>query len=212
MYIGGVKMNLKVGDMVSVKRAFASHEGSHDLFWAAEMDECVGKKLKVKSICAEGYVQLDGGWWFYPFVLEKVDDRPKAAHILTEKVMVGDTPCRKIVGFEGIGRRDELPKKYVVGTPAFWYHQGRSGAHVFDGTSMGWERPDGSGIGLDMHLPACVRIDVGCYMFTGMNVGDVWPEPTFQELLTWLKRAGSRLAKIRKQEKVAWAGEETVEI
>jgi hypothetical protein len=177
------------------------------------MDEMIGKTCTVGKVGREIVFTEDEHKYFWHWAdLELVRDR-KAAQILTEKVIICNVPCRKILGFEGILRRDELPEKYTNGRPSFWFVARRaSGAHVFDGHEMSWEGPSGSNYGLVMNLPIGTRIGVGDYCFTGMNVGDVWPETTFQELLTWLKRAGSRLAKIRTQEKAAWSGKETVEI
>ena len=141
-----------------------------------------------------------------PSSLEHVTKRP-VARILTEKILVNGVKCRRITGFDGILMKDELPKKYTDGSPAFWqYSTGIRGAHVFDGERMGWTYPDGSNCRLCLELPDGVKINVGGWEFAGMSVGDVWPESTYQELLTWLKRAGSRLAKIRQQEREAWSG------
>ena len=196
----------KAGDRVKVTRAFRTDEGKDHLMWSTDMEKYVGSEQVVTKTNECGHVQLDCGWWFYPFVLEHVSKSP-VARILFEKMLVNGTECRKITGFEGISRKDELPKKYVNGRPAFWYDDANSsGAHVFDGGRMKWLYPRGSVSRIFMELPNSAEIDVGSYMFVGMSVGDIWPEATYQELLTWLKRAGSRLAKIRQQEREAWSG------
>ena len=141
-----------------------------------------------------------------PSSLEHVAKQP-VARILFEKILVNGVKCRRITGFEGILGKDALPKKYIEGRPAFWqYNTDTRGAHVFDGAKMGWQYPDGSNCRLFLELPDGIEIDVAGWCFAGMSVGDVWPETTYQELLVWLKRAGSRLAKIRQQERDAWSG------
>jgi hypothetical protein len=199
----------KVGEPVIVTTKFDS---SGRLSWEPEMDEYIGKTGKITCIDEDGDVRLDGKWFFYPRVLEHVK-KSHAARILTEKVTIDGVPCRRIMGFEGVLDKSELPGRYIRDAPSFYLESCRlTGAHVFKGKVMEWDHPSGSNVGLDIKLPHGVDIDVGTYAFTGMNVGDIWPEKTFQELLTWLTRAGSRLAKIRKQEKAAWSGKETVEI
>lgn len=201
----------KVGDEVRVTRKFETGEyGS--LCWVHCMDEMVGKVYEITTIWGNGLIQLDGKYSFHPDVLEHVNKR-HVAHILTEKIMVNGVKCRKILGFKGISQKHELPEKYTACAPSFHVDFHRAlGAHVFNGTIMEWEHPSGSTTGLRMRLPDDVHIDVGVYGFTGMNVGDVWPETTFHELLACLKRAGSRLAEIRKQERESWKGKEEVEI
>lgn len=204
-------MKIEVGSKVRVKEAAGGVPCFvvGNVYEVAEIGGDFGDGIGLKI---QGATGKNGLWWWHDHRMLELAEDLESARILTKKVMVGNVPCRMILGFEGILGKEELPKKYVEGAPSFWYHMGRTGAHVFDGNKMNWEYPDGSDIGLDMRLPAGVSIDVGCYTFSDMNVGDVWPEKTFQVLLTWLKRAGSRLAKIRKQEKEAWSGQETIEI
>ncbi len=200
----------KVGDLAKVTRRFKSNEGPDRLTWVdGDMDAFVGKTCQVTAISSEGHVQLKygfDGWYFYPFVLEHVDKSP-VARILFEKILVNGTKCRKITGFEGILGRDALPKKYLDGTPAFWFDSDCGGRHVFRDRRFCWEESgDWRGNGIRMYLPPGVDVDVGHFGFAGIQEGSVWPETTYQELLTWLKRAGSRLAKIRQQEREAWSG------
>lgn len=200
----------RVGDLVKVTKKFGSDEG--DLDWAPTMDKFVGTTLRVVRVDDAGDVLLDCGWWFYPSVLKHVAKSP-VARILFEKILVNGTKCREITGFEGILRKDELPKKYVDGCPAIWYDDLKSsGTHVFDGSHMTWLYPRGYASLIVMELPTSAKIDVGPYMFIGMSVGDIWPDATYQKLLTWCKRAGSRLAKIRKEEREAWSGSGADEI
>lgn len=145
--------------------------------------------------------------------LEHVN-KSQAACILTEKVTIDGMPCRRIMGFEGINQRSDLPAKYVCNEPSFWLVDGKRGRHVFQDGKMRWVASweDPAKCRVMLALPDEVKIDVGGYAFDGIQERSVWPETTFQELLVWLKRAGARLAKIRKQEKAAWSGKETIEI
>jgi len=199
---------IKVGDKVRVLRQqrYTPFDAVGKVFTVMEIGRSLEHGLNVPG--ATGY---GGLWWYDEADLELVSDR-KSACILTEKVIIGDVPCRKILGFEGILGRDELPKRYVDGCPMFHFDRGEQGAHVYENGKMEWHLSDAPREGLAVELPPTEWINVGSYCFTGMNVGDVWPEKTFQELLVWLKRAGSRLVKIRKQEKAAWSGKETIEI
>lgn len=195
----------KVGDRALVTRKLSACEDDHNCCWLPPMDDMVEKEYIIEEISEHGNYRL-GGFYFPPAVLRRVSRSP-AARILFEKVMVNGTKCRKITGFEGILGKDALPKKYIEGRPAFWqYNTDTRGAHVFDGAKMGWQYPDGSNCRLFLELPDGIEIDVAGWCFAGMSVGDVWPETTYQELLTWLKRAGSQLAKIRQQEREAWSG------
>ena len=201
----------EVGDRALVTRKLSACEDDHNCGWLPPMDDMVEKEYIIEEISEHGNYRL-GGFYFPPAVLRRVSRSP-AARILFEKILVNGTECRKITGFEGISRKDELPKKYVDGCPAFWYDDANSsGAHVFDGGRMKWLYPRGSVSRIFMELPNSAEIDVGSYMFVGMSVGDIWPEATYQELLTWIKRAGSRLAKIRQQEREAWSGSGADEI
>ena len=138
-----------------------------------------------------------------PSSLEHVAKQP-VARILFEKILVNGVKCRRITGFEGILRKDELPAKYLEVHPTFWLDTSCGGRHVFRDGRFCWDGPNCNGIRLN--LPRDVCIDVGEFGFTGIQEGSVWPETTYQELLVWLKRAGSRLAKIRQQERDAWSG------
>jgi hypothetical protein len=206
------EFKFKKGDMAKVVRAFRSHEAGHKLTWMPEMCQMIGKIGKVTYVAEDGDVRLDDAWWFYPFVLEHVGGS-RTASILTEKVLINDIPCRKILGFEGILGRDELPKQYLEGSPMFC-NEGVKHGHghfEFNGKKLRYfGSEDVTNIDIKVPCGKPPEVDIGYFLM--MNEGDIWPETTFQNILVWLKRAGSRLAKIRKQEKAAWGGKETVEI
>jgi len=153
-------------------------------------------------------------FYFVSDVMKRVDDK-KVACILTEKVLVGDVPCRKILGFEGILGREDLPKKYIEGQPAFWLVPAKEAflnQRIFDGTEVilgETVKTDG----IDFRLPenADPRPDMGGFSDV-LSIGDVVKDSAFQNIIMWLKRAGSRLVKIRQQERDAWRGKETIEI
>lgn len=157
-------------------------------------------------------VKVTGDYLMRPTDLEHVK-KSHAACILTEKVTINGVPCRKILGFEGILSRDELPKKYLEGSPMFC-NEGVKRGHghfEFDGEKLRYFGSDEI-TNIDIKVPRGKppEIDIGYFLM--LDEGDVWPETTFQNIMTWLRRAGSRLAKICKQEKVAWSGKEIVEI
>ena len=140
------------------------------------------------------------------------------AKIKAEKVVYRGEQWRKITRLEGILPESELPKDYIgrdIGcwpensAPVFWltafgelraYVPGSEMAsailndYVHDiSAKADWHGPD----------PGMTRISIwpGCMM----------SEAAFQELLTWLKRAGARLAVVNKRQAEAnkdWHGEE----
>lgn len=175
----------KKGDQVKVTRLDATIEafskGSH-------MDEMIGKTYTVKSAEADEieFVEDRRDYSWHKSDLELVRDHPKSARILTEKILIDGTPCRKILGFWGILGRDALPKKYLSKPPYFCMD--------------------------DRYLNAYYPKNGDNTYAIGFCIGSDFAETDFQELLVWLKRAGSRLAKIRQQERDAWSGKETIEI
>ena len=198
---------LKIGDKVRVLRK-----------QPITPESAVGKTFTVKRIGGNpeyglnvpGAAGAHGLWWYDASDLELVQDPRKSARILTEKVLINAIPCRKILGFEGILVRGELPKKYLEGTPRFAFCTNTiNHTQIWDGARFVGGATMAEPGHVDLDVPGDKWIKGTCNI---MFRGDVWPETHFQEYLAWLKRAGSRLAKIRKQEKAAWSGKETVEI
>lgn len=183
-------------------------------------DSVLGNIYKVKVIDDHGehWIGLDvkgdgkdGIWWFDPMELEPVP-RSNAARIRTDKIIVDGIKCRKVISFEGILGHNELPKEYLKGYPAFWIEEmWHPYGHVFQNGEMRWANV-GTKHDVFFSLPPWTKIDVGKFNFAGIQEGSIWPEATWQELVKWMKRAGARLAAIRKREKDSWKGEEVVEI
>ena len=180
--------------------------------YGADLKGTIVEVIDPEYTCSSGSVAVytTSGKLFMPENLEKM---AKSARILTEKILVNDIPCRKILGFEGILGRGELPEKYLEGSPMFC-NEGVKRGHghfEFDGEKLRYFGSENI-MNIDIKVPRGKppELDIGYFLM--LNEGDVWPETTFQNILVWLKRAGSRLAKIRKQEKAAWSGKETVEI
>ena len=123
-----------------------------------------------------------------------------SARIRIRHVAVEGVPCVEILGFEGVLKEDELPQLYIDGRPSFFLRPAYWNRRKFDGTRVVLGE-GASGSGVDVHLPD--DVDASC-MFgpysTVLSVGDVIEAKAFQEILVWLKRAGSRLAKIRWKE------------
>ena len=127
------------------------------------------------------------------------------AKIKSEKVLIRGQKFRKLVAFEGIAKRSELPVEYL---PDFnWSdYPGPEFALSDDGLSLRAMLPRECG------LPAQdVRDNL---IYTGaefLSIGKSLPEQDFQALLKWLRICGARLAKINKRlaaENAGWAGEE----
>jgi hypothetical protein len=148
------------------------------------------------------------------------------AKIATEKVLIRGQKCRKVVGFEGIARRDSLPKKYMVGGPRFWLAEYANQATTYDGEA--YVRPCGgcaeSALNLDqgtgmlfLEIPRRGNPDIPGYH--GSNEIElrlagrcVLLEEDFQNVLLWMRRAGGRLGKINRElaeENEKWHGTET---
>ena len=142
-----------------------------------------------------------------PTSIAHVTKRP-IARILTEKIMVNGVKCRKITGFEGILRHDELPDTYVKGVPSFDLYRSSASHYEFNGSEMSWKPVDGTSIAVSYNVPRDPdpTIALGPLPVHVLTIGDIYPEATYQAILTWLKRAGSRLAKIRREEREAWSG------
>jgi hypothetical protein len=201
---------LKIGDKVQVLRKRPMTPES-----------AVGKTFTIKrtggrpeyGLNVPGATGAHSLWWYDAADLDLVRDHPRPAQILTEKVLINDIPCRKILGFEGILGRGELPEKYLESSPMFCNDGVKRGhGHFeFDGEKLRYFGSENV-VNIDIKVPRGKPPEVDIGYFLMLNEGDVWPETTFQNILIWLKRAGSRLAKIRKQEKAAWSGKETIEI
>jgi hypothetical protein len=142
----------------------------------------------------------------------------KPAKIETEKILVGETPCRRIIGFQDICDDNTLPDGYINKAPSFTFMSGGSlggdQAHIWNGTEYKtWMVPRGTPLIItnlpEKHgIPGLDDKEFDPYIY----IGDVLREDTFQAILVWLKRAGARLGKIRKNEKAGWAGNEMVTI
>lgn len=126
----------------------------------------------------------------------------KPARIHIEHTTAKGVPCVRILGFEGIKKKEELPAQYVQGKPSFFLRDAYWNIRIFDGekTRLG---EDASGFGVDIGLPGGIDGVFAPYSSV-LSVGDVIEEKAFQEILVWLKRAGSRLAKIRRMENEEW--------
>jgi hypothetical protein len=196
----------KVGDRVMVARKLRHSEDDHGCDWLPQMDGMVGKEYIIEEISEHGNYRL-GGFYFPPAVLRRVSRSP-AARILFEKILVNGTKCRRITGFEGILGSDELPGKYTEGVPSFDLYKASASHYEFDGYGMRWKSLDGIVSAVSYNIPSDSDpvVALGPFPVHVLTIGDIYPEATYHAILTWLKRAGSRLAKIRQQEREAWSG------
>lgn len=214
----GPVVEMKIGDRVKVMRAWKAGESRGTNSFVGDMEKHIGEVGTIEEARTNGDCLIrfaDGDcWYFADIVLQKVDSKPRAACILTEKVMVGGVKCRKITGFEGIQEAKDLPEKYLTGFPRF-HSEGimRHHGHTeFDGRELHYLGDDTvQKINIKLPENADPKVDSGGFILL-LATGDIWPETTFQNILIWLKRAGSRLAKIKRQEHDAWTGREEVSI
>lgn len=128
--------------------------------------------------------------------------------IVTDKVVINGRKCRVIKGFEGFPMRQDLPCGYGCGKDEFVYLEENIpvGYHVFDGKEMDWTSDC---LNHDVLRLGTFNIDVGDYMFTGVQTCSVWTEEKFQEIVAYIKKAMIRLDDMIRE---SWSGEETVEI
>lgn len=211
-------VEMKIGDRVKVLRAWKEGESRGKNSFVEDMKKYIGEVGTIEEVTTNDYCLVrfaDGGlWYFADIVLQKADTKPHTARILTEKVMVGDVKCRKITGFEGILTEEELPERYLAHgyrDGALWFAFKRTAINhtqIFDGSKMVSGPYTKETDGHLLFYPGHKDLYFDKLLF----VGDIIPETTFQNILIWLKRAGSRLAKIKRQEQDAWTGQEEVSI
>lgn len=138
------------------------------------------------------------------------------AKISTERVMVDGLKCRKITGWSGILTEKDLPGAYLKHLPNFYLCEyGPIGCHVVRHGEPTWINCN-----IEDHGPYAIscsfpigspKVDIGDWNLW-LTVGGILTEDAFQALIVWMKRSGSRLAKIRRAEADAWHGTEEVVI
>lgn len=137
--------------------------------------------------------------------------------ISTEKVVVDGIKCRKILGFSGILMEKDLPGAYCCQSPYFYMRVvGPVGRHAIIDSRPVWVRPRIENCGptaIICEFPddGSPKVDVGPWNIC-LTPGGILTEDAFQALIVWMKRSGSRLAKIRRAEADAWQGTEEVVI
>lgn len=115
----------------------------------------------------------------------------KQASIETEKIVVRGEKFRRILGFSGILTKAELPRDYLE-KPGPRFHRNDL---AFDCAGTG-------------------NRDIDSRWYGPKNTVEI-SEAEYQELLLWMRRAGSRLAKINvrlAKENADWSGKEVVTI
>jgi len=133
--------------------------------------------------------------WYYPGELEPLPKKTKQTVIRWMKVIRDGEKCYQITGFENVLGEAELPHAYCVSGPL--YLKTREG-------------------GICLYLPRVQKFEhpipgQSAIFIEMVEVGDVISEETLNVIITWMQRAGARLAKIRRKEREAWNGEgETV--
>ena len=98
--------DIKVGDYVKVTRKANEHEHGWQGLWWDNMDESVGKILKVKGIDVYIYtIGLENGFYYPYFVLEKTEP-PKPEYVPFENVdeFLGSLSCVKTDNLDRVHR------------------------------------------------------------------------------------------------------------
>lgn len=139
------------------------------------------------------------------------------AKISTERVMVDGLKCRKITGWSGILMEKDLPRAYCRQSPYFYLRAtGPVGRHAIIDGRPDWVRPHIENCGPTVIIcgfpdDGSPKVDVGPWHIC-LTPGGILTEDAFQALIVWMKRSGSRLAKIRRAEANAWHETEVVVI
>ena len=139
------------------------------------------------------------------------------AKISTEKVMVDGIKCRKITGWSGILMEKDLPRAYCRQSPYFYLRAtGPVGRHAIVNGHPDWIPLENGNCGPNAIIctfpnGGSPKVDVGHWNIC-LTPGGILAEDAFQALIIWMKRSGSRLAKIRRAEADAWHGTEEVVI
>lgn len=110
--------------------------------------------------------------------------------LFTEKLVVQGEKKRKILGWAGLMKEENMPKEYLEGTPRFL--QDRHGSIVIDA---------------DVTAPNGKRYNWGIF-----RKDQIVDEEWFQFNLQLMKEAGDRLHQLRQKEqklKETWKGDET---
>ena len=109
--------------------------------------------------------------------------------ILTEKVIIDGKQYRSAVSMQGVLSKDELPQRYLDSDlPAFYFNTmfGRS-------------------------LDSAVRRDTFLFYCNGIPLlrAKVYPENEFQQILSYIRKAGCNLRRIKQELKLQnWKGRE----
>jgi hypothetical protein len=140
-------------------------------------------------------------------VLPHPSERPesKQAAIKVRYVDVKGVSCVEIIGFKNILMEHELPKEYFKGRLHFDLRKS-AGSFTYRSTFSGLDYQDRVAtvgtpfIALDIPVPIeGFNYIHGLYIYQG----DVLRQDTFGTVMVWLKRAGSRLAKINRKKREA---------
>lgn len=201
--------DVKVGAKVRVVGRFPSTNG---VMWISTMDKYVGNVYRVVEIVGDN-VRLDvpENVLFIPGILEHIVDCSQM-EIMTEKIVIDGVKCRKVISFFGFPNEQELPSEYRYRRPSVCIRNLGIGYHIFKNGKMDYEWDDNKCDHLIINVSDGVVVDVGIFAFTGIRVGSIWPENTFQVLMGEIKKAKKRLDDIREKERLAWSGIEIVEI
>lgn len=94
-----------------------------------------------------------------------------AIKIETEKFVKGGEPYRRILSITGMLRKEELPQKYLDGSPKFYLRTGDAGVDY---------------VWFDTCIP-------------DLKVGGVVSEPSFQGMVEYMCKAARRLYQVNQQ-------------
>ena len=114
-----------------------------------------------------------------------------AIKIFTEKCVIDGKRCREIVSCQGFLAKDKLPNEYLIGDlPAFYYND-----------CFGIK-----GIGNNKFSNTVL---MRCKDFSSLLEVKVYPEHEFQQIISYIRKAGENLKRINQKIKLEiWKGKE----
>lgn len=133
--------------------------------------------------------------------------KPQYASITTEKVMRGGKKCRRIIKFNNIKQRSQLPEEYFAGDRWFYLSDRKENSYhdVKSDGKCDWQLGgDVNRVVLGPNKPT-LNLEGYCLIFTESSV---LPEAAFQKIVAYMREAGELYRKVRIARE--WSGVEEV--
>jgi len=133
--------------------------------------------------------------------------KPQYASITTEKVMRGGKKCRRIIKFNNIKQRSQLPEEYFAGDRWFYLSDKKENSYhdVKSDGKCDWQLGGVvNRVVLGPNKPT-LNLEGYCLIFTESSV---LPEEAFQKIVAYMREAGELYREVRIARE--WSGIEEV--